>query len=218
MAIKSAHTAILLTVAATPATAGISCPADKIEAVELISKHETLQQSNPGILDRGHGRVEVKHYFSRKGDEYVLENGENRLPDVDAFAATGNLSNRWEPYVKETWRTGTEAYRSYRNEKGENNKRSKIMPRDHNPAVAIESVKPGNNTSTVAGFNCRKVQKTLPNGTTISTCNLKIYGLNQPLGGQKLYKDGSHQTTQVLSLEQLCVEESLFKVPDRNWK
>jgi len=208
---------ILLATAASPALASPSCPTDQIEAVEMIIRHETHLKSSQSILSAGaQGRGETRYYFSSNGHEYSHERGERRIPD--GFLPTGGLSYRWDAYEKETWHRGDEIYRISRDAKGQHNRRTRAMSKPHNPQVAIESVKPGSHTSKVAGFNCRTAEKTLPDGATITACNLEIYGRNTPLEWQVVHMNGSRQSKQVLSLQRKCVEPSLFKVPELDWK
>lgn len=214
---KPVFISILLAIAANSTLATPSCPTDRIEAVEMIVRHDTHLQSSQSILSAGaQGRGETRHYFSSNGYQYTHERGERRVPD--GFQPTGGLSYHWEAYEREIWHTGDEIYHSSRDARGQSNRRTRAMSTPHNPQVAIESVKPGSHTSKVAGFNCRTTEKTLPDGATITACNLEIYGRNTPLEWQVVHKNGSRQSKQVPSLQRKCVEPSLFQVPDLDWR
>ncbi len=208
----------ILTASANPAMAASTCSADEVEAVEVIIRHETTFQTNGSGADlQLRGRGEATLYFSQKGDEYSRESGERRIPD--GLLASGDFHYRWVPYEKETWHTGTDIYRSSTGEKRQSHRHTQAVTRFHDPQIPIAQASARHaKTSRVAGFRCRMAQQTLATGTTLSTCNLEVYGRPVPLDWEMRHKDGSAQSKRLLSLQTICVDASLFKVPERDWK
>ncbi|MGD9860805.1 MAG: hypothetical protein AB7D26_06940 [Marinobacterium sp.] len=207
-----------LALASASVMASGSCPDGTVEAVELITQHETtLLPGSKGLNIRGEGRGQVKHYFSVGGEEYIHEDSERRIPT--GILETGGFAYRWAPFEKETWQVDGYIYRSSKGDKRDYNKRSQTAPRDHNPAVAIEEISAKtDNTDVFAGHRCRVSTKTIASGATVSSCSLRIYGRNTPIDWQIVHEGGSKQTKQTLSLTQKCVDTTVFEIPERNWQ
>lgn len=217
MAVKQVLLYSLLLSFAPASIAGTSCSSEQIEAVKQVYHHQTTLSPGASGLDlKGQGRGDVIHYFSVAGDEYIKEDSERRIPT--GMLESGGFTYRWAPYEKETWKSGKHIYRSSKGSKRDHNKHSQTTEKNHNPDIAIEEISDGMPaTKIVAGYRCRVSQQTPAAGTTISACNLKIYGHNTPLDWQANHLNGTTQTKHTHSLTYACVDRSLFEIPERDW-
>ena len=203
---------LLLSIATSSALAAVNCSDDQVSAVKLVTHHKIAM---PGSGMMGGIEADKTHYFSVEGDEYVLEEGKRQLP-TGTMTEQG-MAMRWEDYSKETWHVGTDNYRALHSNQGDTFRHSKSTPRAWNSSEPIEQVDSLNAAAErAAGYNCRLNEKSV-GGAKHSVCTIKIYGRNTPVASS-MKSRGMEQHEETTSLEQLCVDRSVFNVPARDWK